>query len=163
MNTHIHKSTLLQREIQEARFGPQTPISIFPQNLEILENHENPKSQLAPKMDSRMLAIFKMIRLGKSMPMELTRTSGMKNIIYSFRNSVFFNMDPDKFHLRSADIPRAFRRCGRDSECWRPGMLRKCSPHTFRVFGIHPGIQREHCQEPQIRAPQSTRRSLRMT
>ena len=51
------KSCLLQREIHEARFGPQTTISIFPQNFEIPENHENPKSLMATKIDSGIFAI----------------------------------------------------------------------------------------------------------
>ena len=98
-------SILLQRKIREARFWTSNSDYHFLQNLEIPENHENPKSRMAPKMDSGIFAVFKKkIRLEKSMPRELTRASGVKKVMYSSRNSVFFHMNPGKFHLRPAEI-----------------------------------------------------------
>ena len=55
---------------------------------------------MEPKMDSELFAIFyKKIRLGKPMPRELMRASGVKTVMCSSRNSVFF------FSYESGQIP----------------------------------------------------------
>ena len=88
--TSGYSELLVQREIQEARFWAQTQIFIFPQNLEIPESHENPKSRMAPKMDSAMFTIFKNNRLEKSIPRELTRASRVKKVMSLPQHSLFF-------------------------------------------------------------------------
>ena len=56
----IFKSLIsLQRKFLEARFLDfKLRFSFFPKNLQIPESHENPKSQMAPKMDSGIFAVF---------------------------------------------------------------------------------------------------------
>ena len=64
------------------------------------------KSQMAPKMDSRIFAVFwKKILLGKWMTRELTRASGVTKVIVFISELCFLlHMNPGKFHLRPAEI-----------------------------------------------------------
>ena len=56
---------------------------------------------MVPKLDSGIVAVRqKKIRLGKSMPKDPTRASGVKKPMYSFRNFLFFHKNPDKSWLR---------------------------------------------------------------
>ena len=67
--------------------------------LEFQENLENPDRRVAPK-HKNFDCISKKIRLGKSVPREPTRASGLKKVMSLYRKSVSVYDNPDKYGLQ---------------------------------------------------------------
>ena len=106
MNTHIQKINFASTKNAGSQFLDLTRrFSFFPRNLQIPESHENPKNQIAPKMDSGMFAVFlktdssrKIIAEGAD---ESIRTQKTHVFTSKFK---FFIRTPGEFHFRDPDL-----------------------------------------------------------